>query len=123
MTLDNMVSALQELKGWKGLPYCIEEPMNIEGLGVVTEDLIENLIALVEFVEELPSNLRQYKENITPSSIPNDSKSILNGAINQGLDRAIGHIEDFVNTLENPEVAAIEAQAAVECYNNEYEEG
>ena len=32
MTLDNMVSALQELKSWKGLPYCIEEPMGIEGL-------------------------------------------------------------------------------------------
>ncbi len=119
MTLDNMVSALQELKEWKGLPYCIEEPMGIEGLGVVTDDLIENLITLVEFVEDLPSNLEQCKEKIHSVSYDSD---LFDGALNQGLDRAIGHIEDFVNTLENPEVAAIEAQAAVEYCNSEYEE-
>ena len=111
MTLDNMVSALQELKGWTGLPYCIEEPMGIEGLGVVTDDLIENLITLVEFVKDLPSNLEQCKEKVRSVSYDSD---LFDGAINQGLDRAIGHIQDFVNTLENPEVAAIEAQDAME---------
>ena len=118
MKLDDMVSALKELKGWEGLPYCIEEPMGIEGLGVVTDDLIENLIMLVEFVEELPSNLEQCKEKVRAVSYDSD---LFDGAINQGLDRAIGHIEDFVNTLENPEVAAIEAQDAVEYCNSEYD--
>ena len=101
MTLDNMVSALQELKGWTGLPYCIEEPMGIEGLGVVTDDLINNLITLVNFVKELPSNLEQYQEKPRPFSY--DSISPIDSAINQGVDRAIGHIEDFVKGLENPE--------------------
>ncbi len=99
MTLDNMVSALQELKGWEGLPYCIEEPMGIEGLGVVTDDLIENLIALAEFVEQLPSDLEQCKEQIHSVSYDSD---LFDGAINQGLDRAIGHVKDFVESLENP---------------------
>ncbi len=110
MTLDNIVSALQELKGWEGLPDCIEEPMGIEGLGVVTDDLIENLITLVEFVEALPSDLEQCKEKIRYVSCDND---MFDRAINRGLDRAIGHIEDFVNGLENPEVKE---------YNNEYDE-
>ncbi len=119
MTLDNMVSALQELKGWKGLPYCIEEPMGIEGLGVVTDDLIENLITLVEFVEELPSNLEQCKEKVCSVSYDSD---LFDGAINQGLDRAISCVNEFVNGLENPEVKAIEAQDAVEYCNSEYDE-
>ena len=119
MTLDNMVSALQELKGWEGLPYCIEEPMGIEGLGVVTDDLIDNLIALIEFVEALPSDLEKCKERIRSVSYDSD---LFDGAINQGLDRAIEHITDFVNTLENPEVAAIEAQAAIEYCNSEYDD-
>ncbi len=106
MTLDNMVSALQELKRWEGLPYCIEEPMGIEGFSVVTDDLIENLITLVEFVEELPSNLEQCKEKMCSVSYDSD---LFNGAINQGLDRAIGCVDEFVNGLENPEVKAIEA--------------
>ena len=100
MTLDNMVSALQELKGWEGLPYCIEEPMGIEGLGVVTDDLIENLITLVEFVEDLPSDLEQCKEKVSYVSYDSD---MFDGAVNKGLDRAIGHVKDFVNGLENPE--------------------
>lgn len=98
MTLDNMVSALQELKGWEGLPYCIEEPMGIEGLGVITDDLIENLITLVEFVEDLPSNLEQCKEKVCSVSYDSD---LFDGAINQGLDRAISCVKDFVNTIEN----------------------
>lgn len=102
MTLDNMVSALQELKGWEGLPHCIEEPMGIEGLGVVTDDLIENLITLVEFVEDLPIDLEQYKVKV--SSLAYDS-DLFDRAIDQGLDRAIGHVKDFVNGLENPEKA------------------
>lgn len=100
MTLNNMLLALQELKGWTGLPYCIEEPMGVEGLGVVTDDLIENLIVLIEFVEDLPSDLEQYKEKIRSVSYDSD---LFNGAINQGLDRAIVHIEDFVNGIENKE--------------------
>ena len=120
MKLDNMVSALQQLKGWKGLPCWIEDPKGIDGLGVMTEDLIENLIALVEFVEDLPSDLEQCKEKM--HSVSYDS-SLFDGAINQGIDRAIGHIEDFINTLENPEVAAIEAQDAVEHCNSEYSNG
>lgn len=119
MTLDNIVSALQQLKTWKKLPCWIEDPKGIDGLGVMTEDLIENLITLVEFVEDLPSNLEQCKEKIHSASYDSD---LFDGAINQGLDRAIGHIEDFVNTLENPEIAAIEAQAAVEYCNSEYED-
>lgn len=119
MTLDNMVSALQELKGWRGLPYCIEEPMGIEGLGVITDDLIENLITLVEFVENLPSNLNQCKEKVR--TISYDS-ALCDVAINQGLDRAIGHIEEFVNSLENPEVKAIEARDAVESCDSEYDQ-
>ncbi len=118
MTLNNMVTALQQLKEWRGLPCWIENPKGIDGIGVMTEDLIENLITLVEFVEELPSNLEQCKEKTR--SVSYDSG--LGGAINQGLDRAIGHIEDFVNVLENPEVAAIEAQDAMEYCNNEYDE-
>ena len=98
MTLDNMVAALQELKGWKGLPYCIEEPMGIAGLGVVTDDLIENLVALVEFVEELPSDLEQYKEKMRSISYDSD---LCDGVIDQGLDRAISHVEEFVDGLEN----------------------
>lgn len=109
MTLDNMVSALQELKGWKGLPYCIEEPMGIQGLDVVTDNLIENLITLVKFVEELPSDLEQCKEKLRYVSYDSD---MFDRAINQGLDRAIDHVKDFVNALENPEAAAIEAQDA-----------
>ena len=100
MTLDNIVSALQELKGWEGLPHCIEEPMGIEGLGVVTDDLIENLITLVKFVETLPSDLEQCKETVHSVSYDSD---MFDRAINKGLDRAIEHIEDFVNGLENPE--------------------
>ncbi len=119
MTLDNMVSALQQLKGWKELPCWIEDPKGIDGIGVMTEDLIENIITLVEFVEELPSNLEQCKEKVSSVSYDSD---LFDGAINQGLDRAIGHIEDFVNTLENPEVAAIEAQDAMEYCNSEYNE-
>lgn len=114
MTLDNMVSALQELKGWEGLPYCIEEPMGIEGLGVVTDDLIENLITLVEFVEALPSDLEQCKEKV--HSVSFYDRDLFDGAINQGIDRAIGHIEDFVNTIENPKEGAIETQDDVEYY-------
>ena len=119
MTLDNIVSALQQLKEWRGLPCWIEDPRGIDGLSIMTEDLIENLITLVEFVEELPSNLEQCKEKVRSVFYDSD---LFDGAINQGLDRAIGHIENFVNTLENPEVAAIEAQAAVEYCNNEYNE-
>ncbi len=109
MTLDNMVTALQQLKEWRGLPCWIEDPKGIDGIGVMTDDLIENLITLVEFVEELPSNLEQCKEKVRSVSYDSD---LFDGAINQGLDRAIGHVEDFVNTLENPKVAAIEAQDA-----------
>ena len=117
MTLDNMVSSLQQLKKCKELPCWIADP---KGSDIMTEDLIENLIALIEFVEDLPSDLEQCKEKI--HSVSYDS-SLFDGAINQGLDRAIGHIEDFVNTLENPEVAAIEAQDAVEYCNSEYNNG
>lgn len=101
MILENMVSALQELKGRGGLHNWIEDPKGIDGIGLMTEDLIENLITLVEFVEELPSDLEQCKEKIRSVSYDSD---LVDKAINQGLDRAIGHIEDFINTLENPEV-------------------
>lgn len=101
MTLDNMVTALHQLQGWKGLPCWIEEPMGIDGLGVMTEDLIKDLITLVKFVEELPSDLEQCKEKAHSVSYDSD---LFDGAINQGLDRAISHVEDFVNGLENPEV-------------------
>ena len=120
MTLDNMISALQELKGRKDLPYCIKEPMNIKGLDVITNDLIENLITLVEFVEELPSDLEQCKEKVY--SVSYDS-SLFDEAINQGLDRAISCIDEFINGLENPEIKAIKtikAQDAVEHCNSEY---
>ena len=119
MTLDNMISALQELKGWEGLPYCIEEPMGIEGLGVVTDDLIEKLITLVEFVEELPSNLERCKENVPSVSY---DRGLFNGAINIGLNRAISCVDEFVNGLENSKVKEIEAQDAVEYCNSEYED-
>ncbi len=119
MTLDEMALALHELKGWEGLPYCIEEPMGTEGVGVVTDDLLGNLITLVEFVEQLPSALEQCKEKVRFVSYDSD---LYDGAINEGLDRAIGRIEDFVNILENPEIAAIEAQDAVEHCNSEYNE-
>ena len=99
MTLDNMVSALQELKSCEGLPCRIEEPMGVEGLGIATDELIENLIVLVEFVEELPSNLEQCKEKVHSVSYDSD---LFDGAINQGLDRAIGHIEGFINQFTEP---------------------
>lgn len=79
MKLDDMVSALKELKGWEGLPYCIEEPMGVEGLGVVTEDLLENIITLIEFVKELPSDLEQCKEKEYSLAYDRD---LFNGAIN-----------------------------------------
>ena len=119
MTLDNMVSALQQLKRWRGLPCWIEDPKGIDGLGVMTEDLIENLITLVEFVENLPSDLEQCKEKVRSVSYDSD---LFDGAINQGLDRAISCVDEFVNGLENPEVKAIEAQDAVEYCNSEYGE-
>ncbi|MCR5669642.1 MAG: hypothetical protein K6G10_01435 [Butyrivibrio sp.] len=119
MTLNNMVTALQQLKEWKGLPSWIEDPKGIDGIGVMTEDLLDNLISLVEFVEDLPSDLEQCKEKTRAVSYDSD---LFNGAINQGLDRAIGHVDNFVNVLENPEVAAIEAQDAVEYCNSEYDE-
>ncbi len=106
MTLNNMVTALQQLKGWQGLPCWIEEPGGIDGIGVMTEDLIENLIALIEFVEDLPLDLEQCKEKI--HSVSYDS-NLFDKAVNHGLDKAIGHIEDFVNTLENSEATTIEA--------------
>jgi len=71
--------------------------------GVVTDDLIENLIALVEFVEDLPSDLEQCKEKVRSVSYDSD---LFDRAINQGLDRAIGYVKDFVNTLENPDNVA-----------------
>lgn len=119
MTLNNMASALQQLKGWKELPCRIKDPKSIDGLNVITEDLIENLIALVEFIEDLPSDLKQCKEKVHSVSYDSD---LFDGAINQGLDRAIGYIENFVNTLENPEIKAIEAQDAIEYCNSEYNE-
>ena len=91
MTLDNMVAALQQLKGWRGLPCWIEDPKGIDGLGVMTEDLIDNLITLVEFVEDLPSDLEQCKGKAHSVSY------------DRGLDRAISHVKDFVNGLKNPE--------------------
>ena len=100
MTLDDMVMALQQLKGWRGLPCWIEDPKGIDGVGVMTDDFIENLITLVEFVEDLPSDLEQCKEQVHSVSYDSD---LFGGAINQGLDRAIGHVEDFVKGLENPE--------------------
>ena len=105
MKLNDMILALKELKGWEGLPYCIEEPMGVEGLGVVTDDLLENLITLIEFVKGLPFDLEQHKEKVRSASYDSD---LFDGAINQGLDRAIGHIEDFVNALENSEIDTIE---------------
>ena len=105
ITLDDMTLALQELKGWKGLPYCIEEPMGTEGTAVVIKDLFDNLIELVEFVENLPSALEEYKEK--ESSITSDS-NVIDHAINAGIDRAITHVNEFVNHFENPEILIIE---------------
>ena len=82
MKLDDMVSALQS--------------------GTLTCELAENIITLIEFVKALPSDLTQCKTKESLTTHDNDFMSdLFNGAINQGLDRAIGHIEDFISTLEN----------------------
>lgn len=78
MKLDDMVSALQS--------------------GTLTCELAENIITLIEFVKNLPSDLEQHKEKACSASYDSD---LFNGAINQGVDRSIGHIEDFISTLEN----------------------
>lgn len=44
MTRKEAILALKELKDWKGLPFCIEEPMGNEGVGVITEEALDMAI-------------------------------------------------------------------------------
>ena len=48
MTKQEAILALKELKDWKGLPFCIEEPMGNEGVGVITEETLEMAIKALE---------------------------------------------------------------------------
>lgn len=45
---EEVILALKELKDWKGLPYCIEEPMQNEGIAVITKEALDMAIRALE---------------------------------------------------------------------------
>lgn len=47
------ILALEELKDWEGLPYCIEEPMQTEGVAVITQEIIDMAIKALDQVSHL----------------------------------------------------------------------
>lgn len=47
------ILGLEELKDWEGLPYCIEEPMQTEGVAVITQEIIDMAIKALDQVSHL----------------------------------------------------------------------
>lgn len=45
---EEVILALKELKDWEGLPYCIEEPMQNEGIAVITNEALDVAIKALE---------------------------------------------------------------------------
>ena len=52
-TSKEAILALEELKDWEGLPYCIEEPMQTEGVAVITREIIDMAIKALDQVSHL----------------------------------------------------------------------
>lgn len=52
-TSKEAILALEELKDWEGLPYCIEEPMQTEGVAVITQEIIDMAIKALDQVSHL----------------------------------------------------------------------
>lgn len=48
MNEEEVILALKELKDWEGLPYCIEEPMQNEGIAVITKEALDKAIKALE---------------------------------------------------------------------------
>lgn len=48
---EEVILALKELKDWEGLPYCIEEPMQNEGIAVITKEALDKAIKALEVVK------------------------------------------------------------------------
>lgn len=53
VTSKEAILALEELKDWEGLPYCIEEPMQTEGVAVITQEIIDMAIKALDQVSHL----------------------------------------------------------------------
>lgn len=47
------ILGLEELKDWERLPYCIEEPMQTEGVAVITQEIIDMAIKALDQVSHL----------------------------------------------------------------------
>lgn len=45
---EEAILGLKELRDWEGLPYCIEEPMQREGVVVITQEVIDMAIQALE---------------------------------------------------------------------------
>lgn len=45
---EEAILGLKELRDWEGLPYCIEEPMQREGVVVITQEIIDIAIQALE---------------------------------------------------------------------------
>lgn len=52
---EEAILGLKELRDWEGLPYCIEEPMQREGVVVITQEVIDFAIEVLEQTELTPS--------------------------------------------------------------------
>ena len=53
MTREEAISGLKEIRDWRGLPYCIEEPLGQEGVAVITTEMIDMAIKALEQVPQL----------------------------------------------------------------------
>lgn len=51
---EEVILALKELKDWEGLPYCIEEPMQNEGIAVITKEALDKAIKTLEQTRWIP---------------------------------------------------------------------
>lgn len=55
---EEVILALKELKDWEGLPYCIEEPMQNEGIAVITKEALDKAIKTLEQTRWIPCSER-----------------------------------------------------------------
>lgn len=105
ITSEEAILALEELRDWDGLPYCIKEPMQREGIVVITQEVIDTAIKtlqqrdvfekikaeILDEAEYAYADFDQYKEDILhaePDELPDDD-------FRYGMERAVEIINKY----------------------------
>ena len=97
---EEAILGLKELRDWEGLPYCIEEPMQREGVVVITQEVIDTAIKALEqkdVVDKIKAEIIEKFDNCNICEWFEDYDYDENDISEY---RWVGHISDIIDIID-----------------------